>query len=146
WYNFIYGYPSAPIRFGYRGCTDIMSKNAHKIELQAQVRTILGSKVKQLRQSGFVPAVLYGRGQQSISIQVPQKDFHKTFKESGESTLVYLTVDGEAYPTIIHDIARDPASDAVIHADFYKVNLDEKIKTKVPVVFTGEAPAVKDLA
>ena len=121
-----------------------MVTQQHKIELNAQLRTVMGSKVKQIRESGFIPAVLYGNGQEPISLQVPQKDFHKTFKMAGESTLVYVSVDGQTYPTIIHDIARHPASDAIIHADFYKVNLTQKIKTMIPVALIGESQAVKD--
>ncbi len=118
----------------------------HKIELNAESRVILGSKVKALRSSGFIPAVLYGKGQESLSLQVPIKDFLKVLKEAGESTLVYVHVGKDTYPTIIHDVAKDPVKDNIIHADFYKVSLTEKIKTKVPVVFVGESPAVKDLA
>jgi large subunit ribosomal protein L25 len=123
-----------------------MSPHTQKIELEAQVRTIMGGKVASLRHSGLVPAVLYGKGQEPISLQISEKDFKKTFHAAGESTLVYINVAGKTYPTIIHDVARHPHSNDVIHADFYKVNLDEKIKTQVPVVFTGEAPAVRDLA
>ena len=116
----------------------------HKIELNAQLRTVLGSKVKNIRLDGFIPAVLYGKKQAPVSLQVPNKDFNKALKAAGESTLVYLNVNDEVHPTIIHDIARHPSSDAIIHADFYKVNLSEKIKTKVPVVFVGESAAVKE--
>jgi large subunit ribosomal protein L25 len=119
-----------------------MSPQQHKIELNAEPRTIMGRKVKALRQTGHIPAVLYGKGQEPLSLQVPAKSFSKTLKKAGESTLVYLNVDGQAYPTIIHDVARDAGTDEIIHADFYKVNLSEKIKTKVPVVFIGESPAV----
>lgn len=122
-----------------------MALTHQKIELNADIRTVLGSKVKALRTSGYIPAVLYGKGQEPISLQVPVKDFNKTLKVAGESTLVYLNVDGQIYPTIIHDVSRDTLSDEILHADFYKVRLDEKIKTKVPVVFTGESPAIKDL-
>jgi large subunit ribosomal protein L25 len=122
-----------------------MSLHTQKIELAAQIRTTMGGKVSALRRTGLVPAVLYGKDQEPISLQVPVKEFSKTLKEAGESTLVYVNVDGQSYPTIIHDVARHPHSNEVIHADFYKVNLKEKIKTMVPVVFTGEAPAVKDL-
>lgn len=115
-----------------------------KIELNGQIRTVLGSKVKTIRKSGFVPAVLYGKGQPSLSLQVPVKDFNRALKSAGESTLVYLTVEGEAYPTIIHDVARSAVDDTILHADFYKVNLSEKIKTEVPIVFTGESDAVKE--
>lgn len=104
----------------------------------------MGSRVKQIRESGLIPAILYGKGQEPIALQVSNKDFNKAFKSAGESTLIYLSVDGQAYPTIIHDIARHPASDAIIHADFYKVNLAQKIKTMIPVAFVGESQAVKD--
>jgi len=123
-----------------------MDHAQHKIELKAETRTVLGSRVKALRKSGFIPAVLYGKGQESISLQVPVNDFNKVWKEAGESTLVYLEVDGHSYPTIIHDVAIDPVKDTVVHSDFYKVSLTEKIKTKVPVEFVGESPAVKDLS
>lgn len=116
-----------------------------KIELNAEKREILGSRVSQLRKSGYIPAVLYGKGQESIPLQIPAKDFKKAFDLAGESTLIFVNVDDQTYPTIIHDIARDAVSDNILHADFYKVRLDEKIKAKVAVVFKGESPAVKDL-
>jgi len=123
-----------------------MVKGHQKIELNAQKREVLGRKVKSLRRSGLVPAVLYGKGQEAVALQVPMKDFEKVFKIAGESTLVYLNVeDGKAVPTIIHDVTRDPIRDTFIHADFHKVSLTEKIKANVPVVFAGESPAVKDL-
>lgn len=123
-----------------------MAKKAHKkIELAAERRTVMGRKVKHLRTEGQLPAVLYGKGQEVITLQVPLKDFERTLKQAGESTLVYLSVSGQAYPTIIHDVARHPASGTPIHADFYKVRLDEVITTKVPVVFIGVSAAVKDL-
>lgn len=122
-----------------------MTKSKQKIELTAQKRTVTGSKVSGLRTEGVLPAVLYGKGQEAINLQLPMKDFEKTIKKAGESTLVYLSVDGQVFPTIIHDVSRDAITDAYLHADFYKVNLSEKIKTMVPVVFEGESPAVKDL-
>ena len=118
----------------------------HKIELNVDKRTVVGSRVKSLRNSGYIPVVLYGKDQESISLQVSEKEFIRVLKEAGESTLVYINIGGQSYPTIIHDVAKDPVKDNVIHADFYKVSLTEKIKTKVPVEFVGESAAVKDLA
>lgn len=122
-----------------------MATAQHKIELGAQKREVFGRKVNGLRDSGYIPAVLYGRDQENISLQVPAKDFYKALKEAGESTLVYLNIDKQTYPTIIHDVSRDPVKDDVIHADFYKVRLDEKIKAHVPIIFDGKSPAVEDL-
>ena len=98
-----------------------------------------------MRKSGLIPAVLYGKNQESIPLQVSVKDFKKAFELAGESTLIFINVDGQTYPTIIHDMSKDVISDSILHVDFYKVRLDEKIKAKVAVVFQGESPAVKDL-
>lgn len=92
-----------------------------------------------------MPAVIYGHGFNSLPIQVPVKDFEKVYAEAGESSVVYLNLEENNYPTIIQDVARDPVSDKFLHADFYKVRLDEKIKAKIPLNFMGESPAVKEL-
>lgn len=123
-----------------------MSKaTKQRLELAAQLRTVLGTKVKHVRTAGMIPAVLYGKGHQAVSLQIPEKAFEKIFRDAGESTLVYVTVGSESHPTIIHDVVRHPVSDAYLHADFYKVRLDEKVKAEVPIVFVGESPAVKNL-
>ncbi len=122
-----------------------MSAQRQKIELNASKRTVVGGGLGKLRNNGYVPGILYGKGFESVPLQVSVKDFNKALESAGESTLVYLNVDGQVYPTIIHDVAREPVKDGILHADFYKVRLDEKIKAMVPVVFEGEAPAVKDL-
>lgn len=122
-----------------------MATKQQKLELNAQKREVIGSGLNSLRKSGYLPAILYGKNQESIPLQIPVKDFKKAFESAGESTLIFLNVNGQAYPTIIHDTARDAVSDDILHADFYKVRLDEKIKAKIAVVFQGESPAVKDL-
>jgi len=116
-----------------------------KIELNVQNREIIGSRVSSLRKEGLIPAVIYGRGLEALNIQVPAKDFEKVYAEAGESTLVYIKLDKEELPTIIHDVSLDPVSDKIIHADFYKVRLDEKITASIPIVIVGESPAVKNL-
>lgn len=124
-----------------------MAKHAtsKKLELTASAREITGARVRHLRADGILPAVLYGKGQEAVNLQLPMKDFERTYREAGESTLIYLNVGKDAYPTIIKDVGRDAVSGAPIHADFYKVSLTEKIKAMVPVVFVGESSAVKDL-
>jgi len=116
-----------------------------KIILQAEPRSIIGRQVKSLRRHGLVPAVVYGHDFKPLSIQVPLKDFERVYAEAGESTVVYLSVNGQDHPTIIHDVVRDALSDNYLHADFYKVRLDEKISAKIQLNFIGESPAVKGL-
>src|SRR3989338_6751263 len=114
-----------------------------KTELQAIPRSIIGKKVKSLRRDGFIPCVIYGHDFAPVSIQVQTRAFAKAYAEAGESTIVYVNMEKSTVPTIIHDVAVDPISDAVLHVDFYKVRLDEKIHARIPLEFAGEAPAVK---
>lgn len=113
-------------------------------ELKAKPRTELGKKTNALRRAGFLPAVIYGEGVESQSIAVPYKDFDKVYREAGESTLLTLDVDGKKYNVLIHDLFRDPLKGHSLHADFYAVRMDKVIRTKVPVEFIGESPAVKN--
>lgn len=113
------------------------------LELKAEPRTLLGKKVKSLRQTGFIPAILYGHGKKPTAVAVAAKDFDKIFKAAGETTLLSLSLDNAKHNVFIHDTERDPLSGRIVHIDFFEVKMDEKIKTKVPFVFIGESPAVK---
>lgn len=115
------------------------------IEIDAKIREALGKKVKTLREKGIIPAVLYGEKTKAISLEVNYKDFEKIYKEAGESTVIKLKTKEEAKNVLIHDVARDPVSDKFIHVDFYEVRMDKPITAEVPLVFEGEAPAVKNL-
>jgi len=119
---------------------------ADQINMRAEKRDIIGRKVKSLRNDGFLPAVLYGHSFDTQTIKVDSKDFDVAFKKAGHSTIVYLDLGDQNYPTIIQDVHRDPVSDKYLHADFYKVRLDEKITATIPLVITGESSAVKNLA
>ncbi len=112
-------------------------------ELKARPRNELGKKVNALRRAGFLPAVVYGEGVESQPLSVPVKDFEKVYREAGESGLVKLDIEGKSYNVLIHDVSRDALKDAPLHADFYAVRMDKLIRTKVPVEFIGESPAVK---
>lgn len=113
------------------------------LEIKAKPRQDLGKKTNKQRKAGFIPAVIYGHGIKSEPIYVLVKDFGSIYKEAGESTLVGLEIEGKKRNVLIHDVARNPLSDDIIHIDFYQVRMDEKIKAKVPLVFVGESDAVK---
>lgn len=115
-----------------------------KIELEAQKRQLTGKSVKSLRKDGFLPSVIYGHNFEAKPIQIKYKDFEKVFKKAGESSLINLKIDDTKEPAVIKDIQKDPFTGKIIHADFYKVSLKEKIKAKVPLVMTGESEAVKN--
>lgn len=118
-----------------------MTKETHKIN--AQVRTVLGRKVKHLRKEGLLPSTIYGKGFEPISIQLTCKDLEKVYEEVGESGLVNLIVDKDSYPVLFRNAQYHPVSGDLCHVDCYKVNLKEKITTFVPIELIGESPTVK---
>jgi len=112
-------------------------------KLSVEKRKVLGKKVKKLRREGILPANIYGKDIKSLAVQAALKDFDKVFKESGETGLVDVIVDSQTIPVLIHNVQTDYLGN-YLHADFYKVNLKEKVKTMVPILISGEPKAVVD--
>lgn len=98
-----------------------------------------------LRAKGFIPAVFYGKKEQSTPIAVPMNQFMKVWKEAGESSVVTLKADEDSLDTLIHDIDFDPVTGIPRHADFYVFEKGHKLEVSVPLEFVGVAPGVKDL-
>jgi large subunit ribosomal protein L25 len=117
------------------------------ITLKAKARKEFGKKTKTIRKADKIPAVVYGPGVKNVSIEIDYKDFQKTFKAAGESSLFELDVEGEKEkrPVLIHEIQRDHVTDKFIHIDFFQASLKEEVEATVPLVFFGVALAEKDL-
>ncbi len=117
-----------------------------KVELQAQARSESNGNAKNVRATGFIPAVVYGSGASNQNIKIKKHDFEKTFALAGEFNLVDLKVDGAApAKVIIKDVQRDGVTNNIIHADFYQVDMNKKITAEIPLNFVGEAKAIKEL-
>jgi large subunit ribosomal protein L25 len=105
---------------------------------------LVGRKVKNLRKDGKLPASLYGKHIKSESLVVSEELFSKVYEKAGETGLIELHVGKEIKPVLVHCVQIDPVSSALLHVEFYQVNLKEKVKAKVPVVQVGEAPAITE--
>jgi len=114
-----------------------------RAKLKLEERKILGKKVKKLRREGILPTNVYGKDMKSKSAQVPLADFLKVYKEEGETGLIDVEIGKEAIPVLIHNVQTNYKHEP-LHADFFKVNLKEKVKTMVPIELTGEPRAVVD--
>ena len=93
-----------------------------------------------------MPAILYGPGVKNLSLQIDEKEFEKIYQEAGASSLIFLEIGAEKFQVLVHEIQRDPLSNNFIHIDFYQPSLKEETEAKIPLVFEGEAPAVKELS
>jgi large subunit ribosomal protein L25 len=98
-----------------------------------------------LRASGFVPAVVYAPGLDSMSLSISAKEFNMAYREAGDSTLVSLQIEGEKDPltVLIQDVHMAPVKDEVLHVDFYKVTEGQELTATISFNFIGEAPGVK---
>lgn len=107
-------------------------------------RTVFGKQLKKLRKEGILPGNIYGKDIESAAVQLPLKEFEKIYDEAGSSSVVEITFEGKKRPTLIHNLQYDYVNHLPLHADFFQVNLKEKVKTTVPVELIGEPKAVTD--
>lgn len=114
-----------------------------RFALTAEPRKITGKQVKKLRREGILPANVYGKDIKSQSLQLPLSEFQKVFDEAGETGVIDLSYGKETVPVLIHNLHTDYRN-TPLHADFFKVNLKEKVTAMIPVEFTGEPKAVTE--
>jgi large subunit ribosomal protein L25 len=106
-------------------------------------RTVTGKKVSRLRREGILPGVVYGGHKESTPVETDLKAFEKGYRRWGTTTLLTLTgLDGDQ-PALIHDVSRSTLSGQLLHVDFQRVSLTEKVRADVPLHFVGESPAEK---
>jgi large subunit ribosomal protein L25 len=116
------------------------------LELTLDAREARGKANKRLRRSGIVPGVVYGKGEGSTNVQVEAKTLETLYRAAGRTSVVKFRLPGASRATsgFIKSIQRHPLSGQAIHVDYYLVNLRVEMEVDVPLVFTGEAPAVEE--
>lgn len=113
--------------------------------LKAQKRDIVGKKVKQLRKTGKLPAILYGHETKNENLSLDLLNFNHIFKEAGTSNLVDLMINEDKMKVLLKEPDIDSITNQPIHVDIYKVKMTEKLTTEIPLNFINESPAVIEL-
>ena len=116
-----------------------------RLELTAERRTVAGKAVKELRRQGLVPAVIYGHGFEPQSVQLDARALRRTLTQAGGSHLITITIAGAGEPAVAlaREVQRDPITGELLHVDFYRVRMTERIRTEIPLVIAGESPVVE---
>ncbi|HEY6608226.1 MAG TPA: 50S ribosomal protein L25 [Candidatus Limnocylindria bacterium] len=116
------------------------------LELTLDPREAQGKANKRLRRVGIVPGVVYGKGSESTNVQVDAKSFETLYRAAGRTSVVKFLLPGASSSTsgFIKSIQRHPLSGQVLHVDYLLVNLNVEMEVDVPLVFTGDAPAVEE--
>ena len=113
------------------------------MELTVEKRNVKAN-TNTLRLQGKMPAVVYGRSEESTPIVVDRKIFAKLFEEAGESTVITLKGLGSDKDALIHEVSFHAVSGEPLHADFYAIQKGQTVTVSVPLEFEGVSPAVKD--
>lgn len=101
---------------------------------------------RRARAAGNVPAVLYGKGMESVALSVDTIQMQKALAtESGLNVLINLNLDSKTkYLTMLREVQRSPVRGDLLHIDFLKIERDVKIQAEVPVHIVGESHGVKE--
>lgn len=114
-----------------------------RIELSAEPRSVVGKKVRFLRRQGLVPGNVYGHAA-STAVQIPEREAELTIKRAGRTHLVALKMDGSESTTVqVKNWQRHPYRGTLLHVDFYRVSMTEKLRVDLPLRLTGEAPGIR---
>ena len=107
--------------------------------LEAKVRSGAGCRAaRKTRQEGLIPAVLYGHKEPTVSLGVPHREFNAILRSG--LRMIDLKIESKQQKALIKDVQYDHMGDEVLHVDFTRVSMTEKITLAVPVQMTGHAP------
>jgi large subunit ribosomal protein L25 len=115
--------------------------------LRAQKRVSSGSRpARRLRREGQVPAIVYGRDLDTVSLRVSDRDLYSILHtEAGLNALINLEIeDGGSVLTVAREVQRDPVRGDITHLDFIKVSLDEEIEAEVSLQLVGTPIGVRE--
>jgi len=102
---------------------------------------------RRLRREGQVPAVLYGLGEDPVSISVDWPELRKALTtEAGVNALITIDVAGSKQLSIVKDIQRHPTRRDVLHVDFIRLDPNAEVEVEVPLILTGEARKVAQVS
>lgn len=116
--------------------------------LTIEARDSLGKNAcRRLRENAKIPAVVYGKGMESVAVTVDRKELESAIAgEGGINHLITLKGAGplDGNVVIVADLTRHCLKDRMLHVDLHKINLQETVKVKVPVSITTVAKGIKD--
>ncbi|MBW4828437.1 MAG: 50S ribosomal protein L25 [Clostridiaceae bacterium] len=109
-----------------------------EVKMAAELRNEMGkNRSKQLRNNGYIPGILYGKGMETQPVKVDESEFRKVLREHGSSSLMDLKLNDKVIPVIIKEIQEHPIKNQYLHVDFQKLRMDETVKLTVPITIVG---------
>ncbi len=117
-------------------------------ELTVELRTKTGKGIsRQLRASGLIPGVVYGKGIEAVSVTVNPRDLATAIAgDGGQNHLITLKGDAKlsGMTVIVADLLLDSLRGDMKHVDLHKINMSDKVHVQVPLNMVGSAVGVKE--
>ena len=107
------------------------------VDLEVMARTLGKSVIRELRRNNYIPAVVYGKGLNSFPISVESQKFNDLYKKHGHSAIVNLKTETGDITGIIKEIQYSVPKGDVIHIDFQKISMEDRIVSVVPIRVEG---------
>lgn len=112
--------------------------------IQSQIREkAQQSTLTELRQGGFVPAVVYGFETEPTSISIKSRDLLNTLRVTGRNGVIQLKIDDKEINVVLNDYQMDPLRGDVLHADFLAINMTEELEVDIQINLVGESVGEK---
>lgn len=99
-------------------------------------------KAKNLRKEGLLPAIIYNKTK-NIPIEVSKKAFDKVFRQTGQSRIINLDVEGENIETLVKQVQMNKRLREPQHVDFYAITWGQAVSVHVPIEYVGTAAGVR---
>jgi large subunit ribosomal protein L25 len=113
---------------------------SERLTIAAEPRTVIGKQVKQLRNNGWIPAVIYGRSEPVI-IQLEAKPLRRLLRQTGSTQLLDVTLQGQTRTVLAREIQQHATRGDMIHIDFYEVDMKANITSDVELVLVNVKPS-----
>jgi large subunit ribosomal protein L25 len=116
-----------------------------QVVFAARKRTGAGSgEARRIRRAGRIPAVIYGRSGNAVTIDLNALEFTTGVKEISESTIVKVDVEGKTLDAFVKDTQRNILNGQILHVDFYEVEIDKLLRARVSLHVSGNPIGVRN--
>lgn len=107
------------------------------VNIEAAIRKPGKSAAQKLKEEGYIPAILYGKGMESIPLAIQNNKLREIMQKHGRNVLLNVIVNGSTHNAIIKEIQGNTLKGNVVHVDFQRVSMYDAIESTVPLKFEG---------
>jgi large subunit ribosomal protein L25 len=118
---------------------------AEKTELEVAPRTVMGKANKRLRKEGLIPGNIFGHNEEPQAIQLDAVRLEALRRHGALRNILTLRLsDASTQTVLLRHVQRRPSTGKILHVDFSRVDLTERVTMRATLRYIGESPAVKN--